>query len=275
MISSLVIVFREMLEMVIVMGVLMAATHGLEGSRRWITAGALLGLMGAIFFGLFMAQLESSFDGEGEFIFNAAVLGTASLLIAWTVFWMSLHGRELSQRMQQLGSSVKHGNLPKTALMVVACTAVMREGAEAAFFLLGAAQGASRDGWSILVGGLMGGGSALVIGLIIYFGLVRVPVHRLFEVAGWLLMLLAAGMASEATWNLVAIEWLPPLVDPLWNSSTLLSQESLAGTFLHVLIGYNDHPSALQVIVFIVALSLMSLTYYRVQSNRRPEVPGS
>ena len=272
MISSLIIVFREMLEMVLVIGVLMAATRGLNGSRRWIAAGALLGLMGAIFFGLFMAQLEASFDGKGEFIFNAAVLVTASTLIAWTVFWMSQHSREICQRMQQLGNSVRQGDIPKSALTIVACTAVMREGAEAAFFLLGAARSVGSDGWSMLIGGLMGGGSALLIGLLIYLGLVRIPVHRLFSVAGWLLMLLAAGMASEATWNLVTIEWLPPLIDPLWNSSSLLSQESLVGEFLHVMIGYSDQPSALQVIVFILSLSVMSSIHYKIQSNRRPEI---
>lgn len=270
MISSFVIVFREMLEMVIVMGVLMAATRGLAGAWGRIGAGALLGLAGAIFFGVFMVQLEASFEGKGEFIFNAAVLATASLLVAWTVFWMTQHGRELSQRMQQLGNSVRQGAMPKTALLVVACSAVMREGSEAAFFLLGAAQSVASDGWSMLFGGLLGGGSALLIGMLIYLGLVRIPVHRLFSVAGWLLMLLAASMASEATWNLVTINWLPPLVDPLWNSSTLLSQESTLGQFLHILIGYNDRPSALQVIVFIFSLSVMSSIYYRVQSNRRP-----
>lgn len=272
MISSLVIVFREMLEMVIVMGVLMAATRGLIGSRHWIGAGALLGLAGAIFFGIFMARLEASFAGKGEFIFNAAVLATASLLIAWTVFWMTEHGRELSQRMQRLGSSVTQGDLPKIALLVVACSAVMREGSEAAFFLLGAARGVASDGWSMLAGGLLGGGSALLIGILIYLGLVRIPVHRLFSVAGWLLMLLAASMASEATWNLVSIDWLPPLIDPLWNSSALLSQESLLGQLLHILIGYNDQPSALQVIVFILSLSVMSSIYYRVQSSHKPKV---
>jgi len=265
MISSLVIVFREMLEMVIVIGVLMAATRGLDGAWRRIGAGALLGLTGAIFFGIFMARLETSFEGKGEFIFNATVLASASLLIAWTVFWMTEHGRELSQHMLQLGSSVRQGALPITALLLVACSVVMREGSEAAFFLLGAAQGVASEGWSMLVGGLLGGGLALLVGILIYHGIVRIPVHKLFSVASWLLMLMAASMASEATWNLVTIDWLPPLVDPLWNSSKLLSEESLLGNFLHILIGYNDQPNALQVIVFILSLSVMSLIYRRIR----------
>ena len=267
MISSLVIVFREMLEMVLVVGVLMAATRGMPGSRHWIALGVFGGLMGAVFFGLFMEQMESAFEGDGEFIFNAVVLLLASVLISWTVFWMSRHGREMSERMKQVGSSVKEGDLPHTALTVVALSAVMREGSEAAFFLFGAAQGIGDEGWSMLIGGLTGAVAALLAGGLLYFGLVRIPVKRMFSIAGWLLMLLAAGMASQAAWNLVAIEWLPPVVDTLWNSSSVLPQESLLGEVLHVLIGYDDQPSGLQVIVFVVSLTVLASLYYRLQSH--------
>ncbi len=268
MIPSLVIVFREMLEMVLVVSVLMVATRDLPGSRKWIGLGVLGGLLGAVFLGIFMEQMEATFEGEGEFIFNAVVLLLASVLIAWTVLWMSSHGREMAQRMQQVGGSVKSGDLPHTALAIVALSAVMREGSEAAFFLFGAAQGVQADGWSMLMGGIMGGIAALIIGGLLYFGLLRIPLKHLFRVAGWLLMLLAAGMASQASWNLVVIEWLPPLVDPLWNSSALLSSSSAMGELLHVLIGYDDQPSGLQVIVFVVSLSLMALLNYRAQKPR-------
>jgi len=261
----LVIVFREMLEMLLVVSVLMAATRGLVGSRLWIGLGCLGGLLGAVLLGVFMEQMEASFEGEGEFIFNAVVLFLASLMIAWTVLWMSKHGREMAQRMKSVGGSVKEGDLPHTALAIVALSAVMREGSEAAFFLFGAAQGAQADGWSMFVGGLIGAAVALLVGALLYFSLVRIPVKRLFGVAGWLLMLLAAGMASQACWNLVVIEWLPALVDPLWNSSALLSANSSLGEVLHVLIGYDDQPSALQVIVFVVALGLMVTLKARAQ----------
>jgi len=267
MISSMVIVFREMLEMVLVVGVLLAATRGLSGSRLWIGFGVAGGLLGAAFFGVFMEQMEASFDGDGEFIFNAVILSMASLMIAWTVFWMSKYGRDMSMRMNQVGGSVKAGDLPFTALAVVALSAVMREGSEAAFFLFGAAQGISESGWSMVIGGVMGAGLALTIGLLLYFGLVRIPLKRLFSVVGWLLMMLAAGMASQAAANLVMIDVLPPLVDPLWDSSALLSSGSMFGELLHVLIGYDEQPSAIQVIVFAVALALMALFHYRLQSN--------
>jgi len=268
-IASLVIVFREMLEMVLVVSVLLTATRGLPGSRLWIMLGCATGLLGAVFFGVFMAQMEASFSGNGEPMFNAALLLLAAILIAWTVLWMSRHGREAGQRMQQIGKSVGGGERPFLSLAVVSMAAVMREGSEAVFFLFGAAQGIADDGWSMLIGGISGAIAALALGTMLYLGMVRIPMKSLFGIIGWMLMLLAAGMASQAAGNLVAIDWLPAIVDPLWNSAALLPQDSLPGELLHVLIGYDEAPSAMQVLVFVLSLLLMSVMYYRFQSPSR------
>lgn len=267
MIASLVIVFREMLEMVLVIGVLMAATRGLAASRAWIAMGSAVGLAGAAFFGVFMEQMESSFGGNGEFLFNAVLLSMASMLIAWTVLWMRQHGRQASQHMQQVGQSVGRGELSFVALAMVSMAAVMREGSEAVFFLFGAAQGIAGDGWSMLIGGLLGALAALALGGMLYLGMIRMAMKPLFTVVGWLLMLLAAGMASQAAWNLVAIGWLPAIADPLWNSAALLPQQSVAGELLHVLMGYDEAPTAMQVMVFALSLAVMIHFNYRRQGS--------
>jgi len=263
MMSAVIIVFREVLEMSIVLGVLLAATTGSLQSRRWIGLGTLLGLLGAIIVALFMEEMESSMSGDGEFVFNAVVLGLASILIAWTVIWMAKHGREMSLHMQQVGQSVAGGDLPGTALLFVTLAAVMREGSEAVFFLFGAAQSAQQDGWDIVWGGAVGLVLGATVGFILYRGLVRIPVKHMFLVVGWLLMLLAAGMASQAAYNLVLVEMLPPLVDTVWDSSALLSMESIFGELLHVLMGYDDRPNGMQVLVFIVFLSGVFAVKYR------------
>ncbi len=265
MISAWVIVFREMLEMALVLGVLLAATEGMRESRRWIAGGATGGVMGALLFALFMDKVENAFSGDGEFMFNAAVLALASALLAWTVIWMSRHGREMSARMREVGHAVARGESPKTALAVVALAAVMREGGEAVFFLFGAARSAPDDGMGMLVGGLLGVVSGVLVGWGVYRGLVRIPLRHLFRVVGWLLTLLAAGMASQAAANLVAIDWLPALADPLWDSSAILPEDGFPGSLLHVMMGYSDTPSGMQVLVFALALALISGLNARVR----------
>jgi len=267
MTSALIIVFREMLEMALVLGVLLAATKGLQTSRRWISAGIGAGVVGALLFAGFMEEIESSANGDGEFLFNAAVLGIASLLIAWTVVWMSKHGREMAERMKRVGQQVADGDAPRMALAVVAAAAVLREGGEAVFFLFGAAQTAQSDGASVLTGAGMGIVLGVMTAYLIYRGLVRIPLRHLFGVIGWLLIVVAAGMASQAVENLVMIDVLPPIIDPLWDSSAWLPQSGVMGEILHVMIGYSDQPSAMQVVVFAVALLGMALLNQRLRSS--------
>jgi len=266
-ISALIIVFREMLEMALVLGVLLAATKGMPGTRRWIGLGSLAGAGGAVLIALFMDELENAATGDGEFLFNAGVLMLASILIAWTVIWMSQHGREMAARMHHVGQSVTEGELPKTALAIVSMTAVMREGGEAVFFLFGAAQSIQDDGFSILLGGFLGVLSGALVGYVIYKGLVHIPLKHLFGVIGWVLILLAAGMASQAVQNLVLIDVLPSLMDPIWDSSGWLPQSSFIGEVMHVMIGYTDQPSGMQMLIFSLVLIVIALLNRQVQAR--------
>lgn len=264
MVSALIIVFREVLEMAMVLGMLFAATKGVAGCRKWITSGAVAGVAGAMVVAFFMEALENSVEGAGEFIFNAVVLSIASLLLAWTVIWMSRHGREMSMHMKQVGSSVAEGSTPMISLLLVSFAAVMREGSEAVFFLFGALQSGD-DASMMLTGGLLGLVAGIVLGVLLYQGLVRIPMKYVFSVTGALLILLASGMASQAAFNLVLVDLLPPLVDTLWDSSFILTQDSFLGSVLHVMIGYDEQPSGMQILVFMVTLSLVSWLYRRAQ----------
>ena len=266
MLSALIIVFREVLEMSIVLGMLFAATKGVVGCKRWINMGALGGLTGAFIVAIFMEALENSVEGAGEFIFNAVVLALASILLAWTVIWMSKHGREMGKQIKQVGSSVADGSTPMVGLMLVSFAAVMREGSEAVFFLFGTMQ-TGEDTASMFTGGLLGLVAGGLLGFLLYQGLVRLPMKYIFRVMGVLLILLAAGMASQAANNLVLVEMLPPIVDTLWNSSTLLSEDSFLGSVLHVMVGYDEQPSGMQMLVFTLTLGVVSWLYQREQSR--------
>ncbi|MDX8382593.1 MAG: FTR1 family protein [Ghiorsea sp.] len=266
MLSALVIVFREVLEMSMVLGMLFAATKGSPACAKWISMGAVLGLLGAAIVAYFMEALESSVEGNGEFIYNAIVLGIASLLIAWTVIWMSKQGREMGMKMKQVGTSAAQGDIPMLTLMLVSFAAVMREGAEAVFFLFGAMQ-AGDDASSMMLGGALGLAAGIILGVVLYQGLIRIPMQHVFTVMGTLLILLAAGMASQAASNLVIIDMIPPVIDTLWDTSKILSEESFLGGVLHVLIGYDEQPSGMQMIVFTISLALMTWLYRRREQH--------
>jgi high-affinity iron transporter len=276
MLSAFVIMFREMLEMSMVLGVLFVVTRPVPSARRWIYIGGVIGLAGASFVAAFMHEMENSLQGTGELWFNAIVMAVAAAMIGWTVVWMSRHGRELSMRMQSVGQAVSVGELPQTALMMVALAAVLREGSEAVFFMWGAAMAVPHDGLAMTAGGAMGGITAVALGYGMYKGLLRVPVNHILRAAGWLLILLAAGMAGKSAGLLVDIGVLPALADPLWNTSNLLPADGNIGQFLSVMVGYNDVPSGMQVGVFAASLATMFGMYRHYAkparvSNRQDE----
>ncbi len=259
MTSTLVIVFRETFEMALVISIVLAATRDLPGSRRWISAGVLAGVAGAMLVAGLAGVIATAVSGMGQELFHASVLLLAAGLLAWTVVWMQRHGRELSTRLRRVSQSVVEGSVPRAALTMVVGLAVLREGSEVVLFLNGVLASGQTDAAAMLSGGVLGLGLAAVLSTLAYLGLARIPHRHLFAVTGWLLTLLAAGMAAQAAHYLVMADMLPALGQPLWDSSRLLPESGAIGQLLHVLVGYDDRPSGMQVAFFAITLAGVAL----------------
>ena len=279
MLATLLLVFREVLEAALIVSIVAAATRGVPRRGAWIGSGIALGVLGAAIIAAFASGIAGAMEGMGQEWFNAAVLLAAVLMIGWHVVWMSRHGRELAQQMKQVGSAVVSGSRPLTALLVVVAIAVLREGSEVVLFGYGLlASGESAGG--LALGGVLGLLAGVAIGFAMYFGLLKIPMKHFFTATNGLLVLLAAGLASEAAGKLVQADALPALVDQLWDSSWLLSDDSLLGKTLHILVGYTAQPSGMQiafyaatVIALLVGMRLSRLSApVRVPSG--PQVPA-
>ena len=155
MLGALIIVFREVIEAGLIVGIVMAATRGVPTRGRWIGFGILGGLVGAAVVAIFAGAISQAFEGAGQELFNASVLGIAVVMLMWHNAWMARHGREIAEEMRTIGTAVSEGAKPLTALAVVVGLAVLREGSEVVLFLYGIfASGTS--GSALLAGGLLG-----------------------------------------------------------------------------------------------------------------------
>ncbi len=254
MLAVAVIVFRETLEAALIVSIVLAASVGVPRRTSWVTIGVAGGVLGACLVALFAASIAAAFSGAGEELLNAAVLGLAVCMLGWHNIWMARHARELSAQASELGRQVEAGTRPLAALALITGAAVLREGSETVLFVFGIAASARSGAGPILTGGVMGLAGGAAAGLLLYLGLLRIPVHRLFMVTGWLVLLLAAGLASQAAGFLVQADLLPPLGDQLWNTSWLLTEDSIPGRVLHTLIGYIARPAGVQVIAYVATL---------------------
>jgi high-affinity iron transporter len=269
MLGALIIVFREVIEAGLIIGIVLAATRGIHGRGHWVAAGVLLGTLGACIVALFAEAIANAFEGSGQELLNASVLGAAVVMLMWHTVWMARHGREIAAEMVAVGAAVTAGKRPMTALVVVVGLAVLREGSEVVLFLYGILAGGA-SGPSLLVGGALGLAAGAAFTALTYYGLLSIPARHIFAVTTVLIALLAAGMAAQAVQYLDAAGVINVLGHQLWDSSPWLPQDGIVGRALHTLIGYTDRPTELQLIAYLATLTAMAaLTWLAVPTRAR------
>jgi len=258
MLGALIIVFREVIEAGLIVGIVMAATRGVYGRGRWINIGIGGGVLGASIVAIFAGAISQAFEGAGQELFNAGILGIAVIMLMWHNAWMARHGREIAEEMRNIGTAVSEGAKPLTALAIVVGLAVLREGSEVVLFLYGImAQGTS--GAALLAGGVLGIAAGAAFTGLTYWGLLAIPTRYIFSVTSWLIALLAAGMAAQSVQFLNSAGLVVALDATVWDTSWLLSEGSIFGRMLHALIGYTERPTEMQLMVYIGTLFAMFL----------------
>ncbi len=257
MFGSALIIFRETLEAALVISIVAAATRSVNRRTLMISLGVLVGVIGSGILAGLTETIANLADGSGQELFNAGVLGVAVLMLGWHHVWMSSHGAELARDAKRVGAAVSDGTRGLSAIMILIALTVLREGAESVLFLHGMASGDGSSLGDVLGGGALGlvGGTAL--GMVMYFGLMRIPLKWFFNVTGWLIVLLAAGLAGQMARFLIQADWLPSLISPLWDTSMILSGDSLPGRILHALVGYEPNPSAMQMLFYVATLGVI------------------
>lgn len=258
MLSFAIIVFREVFEAALILGILLASTRGLQKRIPWIWIGILLGLSGSCVVAYFAQMISQALEGMGQEVFNASVLLIAAVLIGWMVVWMHGYGKTLTKELKEVGQNILKGSLPLYTLATVIALSVLRDGSEVVLFSYGILV-SGQTLFSLVMGGLLGLGLGSAVGIILYYGLLKIPTGKLFSITNWLLILLAAGMVSQAVGFLSAAGFVPEIIYPVWDTSRIISDSSLMGQILHTLLGYNARPSAMQLICYFITFSGISL----------------
>jgi high-affinity iron transporter len=267
MIAALIIVFREVFEAGLIVGIVMAATQGIPRHGLWVSGGVTAGVIGSCIVAMFAGALSQAFAGIGQELFNASILLIAVVMLTWHNVWMSRHGKELADRFKTVGQEVAEGSRSLLALAVVVCIAVLREGFEVVMFLYGVL--ASEGVGQVMIGGAGGLALGVLVCFATYRGLLNIPQRYLFGVTGVMIAFLAAGMAAQAVLFLEQANIITVLGNSVWNTSWLLSQDGVLGRVLHTLIGYSDQPSGAQLIAYLAVLAVMFILMKTVAPPQR------
>jgi high-affinity iron transporter len=269
MISALIIVFREVIEAGLIVGIVLAATSGVPFRSRYVVLGVGAGVLGACLVAGFAGELADLFQGSGQEFFNAAILLLAVFMLTWHNVWMASHGRQMARELKAAGHQVKTGERTLTALSIVVGVAVLREGSEVVLFLYGIAAQGGTSATAMVIGGALGLVGGAAVSALMYFGLLTIPAGKLFQVTSGLITLLAAGMAAQAVIFLQNGGLLEVFTGAVWDTSWLIQEDSIAGRLLHTLVGYSQAPNGAQLIAYAATILLIVTLMRLVNRNRR------
>jgi len=242
LLSSVIIVLREVLEAALLFSVLIALSKKMGLNSRWLIWTFLLGIMGSIAYGMNLNMVSDWFDGVGQEVINALIQLIIYLLL---VFYMLILTRYYYFQI-----------IPKLLLsliMIISLSfAMMREGAEIILYFLSVTH---NDAYylTVLTGMTIGASIGISVGLLFYYLLTSFKHERAIIIGLVLLLFVSAGMVSQASLLLIQADWLPSQL-PLWNTSSFLSEKSVMGQLLYALLGYESTPTAIQVSLYLFAI---------------------
>jgi high-affinity iron transporter len=270
--ASFVVTLREAFEAALILGIVYSYLDkiGARDGYRYVTWGAALALLASAAMGIAVTYLSGPLLDVGPEILTLVVIFTAVGLLTWHAWWMQQHARLIKGHVQHRIDLARTRNR-LWVVGLIAFTGVFREGAETVLFLWGIlAQAGTEAGWGSVAGGVAGMGCAAALGWTIFRSGKHVSLGHFFGITTAFIMLLAAGLLSNGVGRLQGLGFLP-LSDPLWNTSRLLSDGSVAGGFLSGLVGYRAQPTLPEVFAYVAYLIVAGALLF---GRRTPDVIG-
>jgi high-affinity iron transporter len=278
-IPTFVIFLREGVEASIIVAILLSYLDQIGQRRHFrdvfigVAAALVVMLVGGI--AAFLA-IRTYAGSTAQTVFETVTYLVAAAVLTYMTFWMQAHSRTMSAELQRRSEDALEGRT-RWGLGLLAFQAVGREGLETMVFTLAIVFASTNQaptaarGHGLLLGAVLGLLVALGIAYAIFKLGKRLNLGLFFRIIGVVLMVFAAGLLVDAVENMQQLGWLPFLDHTLWNSSSYLSESSSIGDVFHSLLGYADHPTVLQAIVWVTYLGVATTAF--IVKGRRGRTP--
>lgn len=242
LLSSTIIILREVLEGAILISVLLALCSNRSLSLRWSWIAGIVGISGACVYASNLESISSWLDYTGQEITNAAIhIMTALFMCLFALLYRS------SRRTNTFALY--------TVMTITASLTVVSEGSEILLFL--SAYLANSEALpSVILGSIIGAGIGTSIGALVYYFISYQLTTQRNGIAFIILALFSAGRLSHAVNMLTQADWLPAQ-HVLWDTSGWLPENSLTGQLLYAVMGYEATPTANQLAAYISGILLL------------------
>jgi high-affinity iron transporter len=251
--NALFIIWRESTEALLVVGILYAwlTKHpDVRRGMRYLWGGVAAGVGLALALAAVMLGMARLLSDQALEYFQLAMMVVAAGLIVQMVFWMRRHGRTLKRELEEdMQKNATTANW--WGLLIVVALAVGRESAETVVFLYGLGV-QNESTWAFLGTLALGIGAAMATFWALQQGGKVLSWRTFFRVSEVLLLLLAGALLVSAVDKMIALDVLPSLVDPTWDTSGLLDDSGRVGGLVASLTGYRARPALLPLLVLAV-----------------------
>lgn len=266
MLYSLLITLREGVEMALIVAIVLSylAKTGRRSAFPRVWAGAGIAAAVSALAGIALQLSARQLSGQALEAFEGVTMLFAFGVLTWMLFWMRRQAVSLGRHLrEQVDAALQRGgNLP---LVLLAASAVGREGLETVLFLFAGAPAAESE-TAYIAGGVLGFLAAAVVGYLVYRGGSRLPIRSFFNVSGVAVIVLAAGLLSNGIGELQGAQVLPRLGPYVWDTEAILPMTSTLGRFLNTVTGYDSSPALGQVLLYWLYLGV-ALSVFLVRRN--------
>ncbi len=281
MLPSYLLSLREGLEAALIIGIVLGA---LQKIRREDLAPALwLGTLSAVGVSILAAVALTLFglslEGNAEKIYEGVTMFLAAGILTWMIFWMSRQARNMKSELED-GVNKAAASTGKSSIFWLAFIAVVREGIELALFITAAFFAGNNENVNIntiqtLAGVVLGLGTSILLGWSLLATTVRLDLRRFFRVTGLLLILFAAGLVAHGIHEFNEMNWIPSIVEHVWDVNSVIDEKSVFGELLKTLFGYNGNPSLTEMIGYFAYIAVVAglFNYSAVKDNKKTAQP--
>ncbi|MBB3086335.1 iron uptake transporter permease EfeU [Geodermatophilus sabuli] len=272
--ASYLIGLREGLEATLVVSILVAYLVR-SGRRRQLLplwAGVAVAVALSVLFGALLTYTGTTLlaDYRSRELFEAITSVLAVALVTWMVFWMRRTARRLEG---ELTGQLEHAlGLGALAVAGVAFLSVVREGLETTLLFYAAAQGATTTA-TPLVAITAGVLTAVLVGVGLYAGAIRVDLSRFFTISGVLLVFVAAGILKYGVHDFQEAGVLPGLDVLTFDVSGVLDPNSWYGAALAGMFNITAAPTVLETVAYVAYLVPVLVAF--LWPARRQHTPSS
>ena len=271
--AELIIVFREVLEASLIVGILYTYLNKINQNEAIIRLwqGVMVALAASLLGSLLFQRFAGGFHGQAEKLFEGFVMIIAAIVLGTMIVWMAKN-RNIADDLKEKADYALNSEKLGYGIFVLAFISVFREGIETILFLYGVMM--KQGGLNVTLS-FIGAGLGIGLGYMIFIQGKNVPLKTFFNVSSVLLIFVAAGMMAYGIHELESAGIIPDY-GRIWDINPpklpdgtyhLMHDKGYVGGLLKGLFGYNGDPSGIEILAWLITVSGLGFMWKNVSTN--------